>query len=177
MVSAWMRSGFSLAVPGMERELNLAVASIGAAFTLFAFSYAVFQPFAGFAMVRFGSRGIAGLGLLLATVGAIWTSMATNLVSLEFSWILVGAGLSTVLAARCATFAALPERRRGLMNGAFEFCPNAALLLLPALTAVEGATWRMPLRVSAIAALTMAVLWVSIARHSAVGRGTAAGRS
>ena len=171
MVSSWLRAGLSPAIPTVQRDLGLSNASVGLVFSAFSLTYYVFYLLAGYAMTKFGSRRIVAFGLLLSTLGAAWTAFATGITGLILSRVVLGAGVSVVIPARCEIFALLPEEQRALTNGLFEFCSNTMVWIVPIFSSalILAAGWRWMIGVQAIAATILGATWLVI-DHSAHGR-------
>jgi hypothetical protein len=101
LVSIWLRSGLEV-LAEMEHRLRLSQASSLAVLLTFSGVYAVCQALVAFPVAEFGSRRLVSFGLFLSALGATGTAVASDLNSLIVSNTLLGAGLSVVVAARCA---------------------------------------------------------------------------
>jgi MFS family permease len=177
IASYWLRVGFSIVIPAIQRDLALSTSAVSTVFSAFALAYLLFQPIAGFATARFGSRAMVLAGLLVSALATAWAALARDATGLIFSRILLGAGLSVVIPARCAIFAEVPERRRALANGCFESSNTLGNLLTPVMASLIALTggWRISLSSGGIVAAILGVAWYWIGRstreRSAGGRG------
>jgi MFS family permease len=158
-VAYWLRNGLTLVLLNLQDELGLSVSTLGVLVSASTAAAAVFAPFAGLAMVRFGTQRIVAFGLAVAAFGGAWTALSADSTGILLSRILIGIGLSVVIPAQCAIFARIPEQRRGLMNGLFEFTSRAtgfALAMLSAPVLTLGG-WRLFIGLAPVAAAIVAV--------------------
>jgi len=164
-VSSWLRVGFSTLIPVLLRELGLTSSVFGSVLGGSALIYAVLCPVAASLMTRFGRRGIVCFGVFLCALGSVWAAFE-EANGVLMAHILVSAGLSVVVPARCEIFALLPERRRGLMNGLFEFMTNALVLATPLSSSVILLRfgWRSFMGLQASAAAVLTVAWYRMDR-------------
>jgi uncharacterized caspase-like protein/MFS family permease len=163
----------------LERMLRVGAFFSRALVEEFHLSYSLFSSFtlpfiicfvlgsflAGRAVASFGTRRVAGVGLLLSGVAALWASGANVLLSMQLSRALLGFGLSTVAPVFSAIFAQYELRRRALANGLYACVTQIATpMVASGISATFG--WRFNSAVGGAAALIFAICWV-IADRSA----------
>lgn len=85
-----------LAVP-MARDLGVSVPTVFAAFSAALVVSALFGPFAGRAIDRYGGRPILCASNIVFAVGLVALSQAQGLVGLFAAWLLLGAGMGSGL--------------------------------------------------------------------------------
>jgi MFS family permease len=140
------RTAFSLLFPPIFAEFGWDRATIAAAFSLGFFASALYTPFIGTAMDRFGPRLVIPFGTLLVCAGLILATHASEPWHFHLSLgVLVVGG--SVFISYVGHSLILPHwfvRRRGLATGiAFSGVGVGAIVLLPWLQGLIGASgWR-----------------------------------
>jgi Major Facilitator Superfamily len=101
---------WSARLPALQQRLSLDSGELGLVIFAVAVTATVLLPLAGWLASRFGSRGPAGLGLLLAAGGLSGAAFAPRLAPLVLSACVLGAGFSAVDVAANAHGVALEAR-------------------------------------------------------------------
>lgn len=141
-----VRTAFSLLFPPILAEFGWQRATIAAAFSLGFASSALYAPFIGMAMDRFGPRIVIPFGALLISAGLALTTVAAQPWHFYLSLgVLVVGG--SVLVSYVGHSMILPQwfvRRRGLATGiAFSGVGVGSIVLFPWLqTLIGGSGWR-----------------------------------
>lgn len=111
------RSNLSVAAPLLKEELGLSPGELGTALSAFFWTYALFQPAAGWLVDRFDVGRVLAAGFLLWTVATALTGFAGSLVMLIALRLLLGLGESVAYPAYAKIFAThYTEGQRGLAN-------------------------------------------------------------
>lgn len=161
-------SRVNLSVAGVQvmREYGLSQEAMGRIFSAFLAGYALFQIPAGYLADRFGAARI------LTWAAAAWVACiawmagpATTMATLLAARFLLGiAEAPTFPAAAQAIAQWMPEHTRGRANGAVIAAIGLGSAIAPPLVTyfMIHRGWRVALLVSAIPALTAAILWLAV---------------
>ncbi len=83
MVACYAHRGtLSIAVPFLQKEMNLSKAELGVMLSAFSWCYAFLQMPSGWLVDRYGVRRVYGIGYLLWSVATMFTGFAKNFVAL-----------------------------------------------------------------------------------------------
>lgn len=156
------RSNFGIALPFITKDLHLTATEAGLAAGVFAWGYSVTQLLAGWLALKFGSRNVIGVALLLWGFGAMGTGLVSNFWELALMRVVLGVFEGPVFAATTILLSqwfVKPERGRafGIWNLS---SPMGAFLAGP----ISGAIlahydWRVMMVVEGLPAWLWAVLW------------------
>jgi ACS family glucarate transporter-like MFS transporter len=159
------RVNVSVAGAPMMRELGLSQQTMGQVFSAFLAGYAICQIPAGMLADRFGAGRVLAVAALLWVAATAWLAAP-------------GAGLATLLAARCllgvaeaptfpaaaqAISQALPTAQRGRANGLVVAAIGLGSAIAPPLISflMVRIGWRAALLVTAIPALAVGLAWLA----------------
>ncbi len=156
------RGNLAVAAPVMQQELGLQPATMGLLFSAFAWSYALFLPFAGALLDRIGPR----IMMTIAIVGWSLATVAMGLVSRLSSLIVVRLGLGVfeapIIPANIKCVAAwFPDRERAVAVGAYTASEYVALgLLTPVLSWILVTYgWEMIFFITGIVGIIIGAAW------------------
>jgi hypothetical protein len=154
--------GFSVLLQPLELEFGADRATVAGAFTLGLLVAAVGAPWIGRLLDRGRAATLFRGGALLAVAGLLLGSVATTLLGIYLSWLLVGAAMSALLyeSAFGLVLRAFADARDRLRAVAAVTVAGglASTLFLPALAqAVERLGWRSACALSALAIVAGAI--------------------
>jgi MFS family permease len=126
-------------------DLGLDASHLGFLTSAYFLTFAAVQLPVGVALDRYGPRRVQGILLVVAAIGAVVFSSATNYPTLVLGRALIGLGVSGALAAGLKAFVEyFPKDRLPLVNGFFIACGAAGAVTAtsPAEALLEHVQWR-----------------------------------
>jgi MFS family permease len=162
-------------------DFGLDTAALGLLGSVFFYAYALFQLPWGIASDRFGSRGIAGVGILLTAAAMAGFATSQSEAALLFWRVAAGvAGAAAYVAVAGALARWFPPNERGLSQGLLGGLGGAlgesvAFFLLPVLSIYFASGWRnatsmMAVAIAAIGLVSLAFLRSAPPRTQATTR-------
>lgn len=162
-LSYFLRSANAVLAPQLQRDVGLGPAELGLMTSLFFGAYAVAQIPVGFALDRWGPRGVGTSLLGLGVVGAVLFSLGNDLFTLALARVLLGVGTGSTLLAGLKAFALWwPPGRFATVAGAFISGGSLGALVAaePLALLSDAVGWRASFQVSAlVVAIVTAVVW------------------
>jgi len=111
------RSNLSVAVPLLEGELGLSVSKVGVLLSAFFWTYASFQPIAGWLVDRFNVSLVLAAGFVVWSAATLATGLAGGFATLLMIRLILGVGESVAYPSYAKIFAThYTEGQRGLAN-------------------------------------------------------------
>ena len=167
------RSNLSVAVTNIEKDLSLDDRQAGLLLSGFFWTYALFQPAAGWLVDRYNAYWVYAAGFLLWSVATALTGFAGGFAALFGLRLVLGAGESVAYPVYSRIISDdFPERRRGLANALLDAGskagPAAGTLLGGLIVARFG--WRPLFFGLGFGALAWLVPWVLESRRAGAGR-------
>ncbi|RAR57130.1 ACS family glucarate transporter-like MFS transporter [Paraburkholderia unamae] len=146
MINYMDRIALSIAAKPIEHEFHLTAVGMGYLFSSFIWSYAVFLLPMGFLVDRFGTKRMAGIGILIWSAATALTGAATSFGSLIAARLVMGAGESTSNPVGGKVIRQwIPAGERGMVTSMFNSGsyagPAICSVILGALVAAFG--WRL----------------------------------
>lgn len=170
-LSYFLRSANAVLAPELQRDVGLGPAELGLMTALFFGAYAVAQVPVGFALDRWGPRGVGTSLLGVGVIGALLFAVGESFTTLAVARVLLGVGTGSTMLAGLKAFALWwPPRRFATVAGAFISGGSLGALVaaepLALLSAAVG--WRTSFVLAAVvvALVTVVVWWATPAvRH------------
>ena len=162
------RQTLSILAPLLQAELKLDNVALGWLFSVFYYSYTFAQFAAGGLLDRSNLRWAYGLGVLLWSLSAGLTALATGFGGLLFFRLLLGITESVNWPGAMRIVArALPPEERSLGNGIFTSGTSIGALIAPGLILgiAHAMGWRWGFIVVASLGAVWFVLWVAFTRR------------
>jgi nitrate/nitrite transporter NarK len=173
-LSYFLRSANAVLAPDLQRDVGLGPADLGFMTALFFGAYAAAQLPVGFALDRFGPRGVAAGLMGLGVVGALLFATGTTLPTLALGRVLLGVGTGSVLLAGLKAFALWwPPHRFATISGVYFASGSLGALLAasPLAWANDAIGWRTTFVVAAaVVAIVALLIWLrtpAVERRSA----------
>jgi MFS family permease len=173
------RGNLATASPLLKDELGLSNSQIGILLSAFFWSYAPFQPIAGWLAQRFDVRHVLAAGLAVWAAATVLTGIAETFALLLVLRILLGIGESVAYPCICKLLAQrAPEHERGRANGSIA----AGQALGPTFGTLVGGLvmarfgWRAAFVAFGLVSLVWLLPWFLVTRGGAVTGGLGAGR-
>ena len=151
--------------PSLAGEFGLTATALGLLTGIFFFSVGMFQIPLGVLLDRFGPRRVNGTLLVLATIGAVLFSLATDFETLLFSRALIGLGVSACLMASVQAFVLWfpPQRTATMIALAYSMGGLGAITAsAPLEVALRHFDWRDIFQALAAAALILSLLFAFV---------------
>lgn len=121
MIACYAHRGtLSIAVPFLQKEMNLSKAQLGVMLSAFSWWYAFLQMPSGWLVDRFGVRRVYGFGFLLWSLATAFTGFARNFVTLIPLRVATGAFQAVAFPATSRAVADwFQDRERGTVTGLY----------------------------------------------------------
>lgn len=168
------RGNLATASPLLKDELHLSNSQVGVLLSAFFWSYAPFQPVAGWLAQRFDVRYVLPAGLVVWAIATILVGFATSFAMLLALRLLLGVGESVTYPSNSKLLAQrAPEHHRGRANGLIAFCqalgPTFGTLVGGFVMASFG--WRAAFVAFGLVSLLWLVPWFAVTRGGAATSG------
>ncbi len=162
------RVNLSVAAPLIAQHFDLSPIQMGFLFSSFLWTYVLFLIPMGFAVDKWGARGIAGISLAVWSIAGMLTGAAPTFAILLLSRLLLGAG-------ECSSFPVggrvvrewAPRSERGIATAFLNSGAYAGPALGAVLTGwlVTATGWRESFYVTGLIGLGVALLWLAFYRR------------